>query len=421
MKNAFKIEDINGILTVLYPLKETPVVDVRLVFRAGSYYEEGRCWGASHLMEHLTFQKTEFFANSLEMELFKEENGLSSNAFTSGERLSFVVSGPATSLKQMMFLVNQQAFAPVFEESNFAREVAVINQEYRDKWDHPNNRFGLAMDKQMFGEGHIYTRDGLGQVEYIEKLTGEDMRRWQRRMVVAENAVMAVTGRFELETVRKIIMAQLKPLRGERQEVKLGKIKVGNRELIYGDDVQQDRVTIYWPTPGMDDLSMKEKYKLVIARYLIGGSGRSVLYQELRQKRGLAYRVGAYRDAWPHAGRFGVWSSNHPEKTGEIKKLMGELVYEFIERPIDKEAYRRALGFLKSDISLRFDTVYAVSDNLLSDMFRYGKIYTPEEDIKVVEKIKEGEVREFLRTYLSPQNQFGAVMTGRQPGAGATL
>lgn len=414
MTKPYILDKINGLRVILYPIKGLPAVKANLVIRAGSSYEEGKDWGAFHFIEHLTFHQTKRFKNKLELELFKEEYGLNNNAGTGREDISYYTYGPSSSFKQALELLYELVFEPVIPEEVMEREIEVIRQEYNDKWDSPHNRFQRAFEEQHFGKSHRYTRDGMGQPEYIASLSRDDLRELHGKYFVNENCVLSLTGDFGVEEAKKMVRDIFVGNQGGLLRPRRGEIKSGEREFIYRDDVQQDTAVLSWLVPGFMELPLRERFAMWIAGYIVGGSTRSKLFRRLREELGLVYRCGASRKLNPYAGYFEVWSSNSPQSTSRVFEEMRKETYGFVGKPIEEKMYRRSLNYLKSNISLSFDSIGRISESITYNYFWEKKVYLPDDDIKLLLTISEKEVREVLGRYVRPENEYVSLMTSRK-------
>lgn len=419
MKNKpYTITTINGLKTVFYQTKGFPAVKANLLVRAGSSYEVGGNWGAFHFIEHLCFQQTKLFKDWLEVELYKEEYGLNNNASTGRERVSYWTYGPKSSLKEALTLLSELAFNTTLPEASFAKEISIITQEHQDKWDSPYNRFYKATSKQIFGSNHRYVRDGLGQPEFLKTLTHQQLTKLHQEYFTNANSILSITGDFDLDKAKEII-SQLFVNQGEKvHKTPISAIKPEQKKMTHEEDVQQERPVLMWHTPGFNDLSQKQRYCLWIASYMLGGGSRSLLQKRLREELHLVYRGGSGKDLSPHAGFFELWSSNSPEQTQNAIKEMQQIVYKFIEDPIEEKLYKRSINFLKSNISLSFDSIHSISDSITGSLFWEDIIRLPDEDIKTLLDITEAEVRQTLGQYVKRENEYLSIMTSKSKTAG---
>lgn len=412
MSLPYKITTINGLKVLFYQVTQLPAIKAQLFFRSGSWYEDSKYQGISHFLEHLTCQKTKHFPNKLAIEIYKEEHGLSGNAFTSGDTIGYYIKAPNYSLKQALFLLNQFAFQPDITEDRFPKEISIITQEYKDYWDQPGNRFGKSIRQHLYGINHPYVSSALGEPDKISRLTLKEVTDHANRYLVPENALLTITGDFDLSDCTSIISEIFSPdNRPKPIFQKLSQITPNFETNIHVEDKQQDQIVIDWPLPGKDELTFHDRIRLNFASYLLGGSLRSVLYQNLREERGLVYRTGSHKTVLDNGGYFEIWCSTEPSKTSEAIKVMRHAFYNFVSNQIPKELYTRAKQYLDSSTLLTFDSLDSISNSITDNLHIENKVYLPEEIIRIASEITPDSVTKLLQKYLIKDKEILSIMT----------
>jgi len=116
MDTNFRQININGALVALYKTNSLKTISLDVRIRAGSWYEDSEKWGKAHLLEHMMFQGTEMFSDSKAMEIYKEENGIWSNASTSGQRIELIMKMPSESIIAGLRLMEEMLFKTKISE-----------------------------------------------------------------------------------------------------------------------------------------------------------------------------------------------------------------------------------------------------------------------------------------------------------------
>ncbi len=396
------IHSINGATVALYPMKEVEAVTVIARFHAGSWYE-GKQWGAHHLLEHVMLDGGEKYRSEDEIELFKEENGLSTNGITGGRYLEFWVRTPASQIKEALSLLFDTVFNPLLNESDIAREKTIIAQEYRDKWSNPQTRFGREATKNLFGKTHPYMRDGMGDILFVENISKETLHSIHTQFCVTKNLTIVAVGNFDTSTFTKLLDASLSDIpQGETQKTKISKIKTSDPYYFGKEDVLKVTIGIDWVSQKLnEDMSMKDKIATNLATYVLGGSSRSRLNKELRTKRGWVYSASAGRSLFPNISGLWVHTSTDPEKIDEVYKILLSLTHEFAEKGMTDEEFNRARNFINMQRMIAFDSVGSIADKIMNDVFHDKTVYMPEEMVSLSHSIKKNEVTQFIREYLT--------------------
>lgn len=402
----YEITTINGIQTVLFPMEQIPAVKIHLVVNAGSRNEEGKNWGAFHLIEHLTFQQTEKFMSVYEMNLYKEKYGLSSNAYTGEQTTGYHVKGPYYSLKEALILLNEMVFKPKFPEDKIANELSIIKQEYRDKWDNPYNRFGQALSEQVYGKGHVFTRDGLGQPEYIEQLSRDDLVKLHNKFYTGPNCYLAIGGQIDIDKTVKMARKVLTPVSNRKLKKQPTDATKATKKMVHREQMQQSRIVLTWPLPGKNSLSMAERMMLGVAKYALGAGLNNLLKTELRERMGLAYRVGATYGLKDTAGYFEAWISTDPTNREKALKSMRKVVYNFVNNRMNEEKFKMAINFMNAYTLIEFDSLDEIIENMVYNLFDYKKIYFPEDYIAQSKKITPKKIVDLLGEHITVDNEL---------------
>lgn len=410
MTKNYTIANINGIKTVIYPLKDISAIKVELLVKAGSRYETKDSWGAFHLLEHLSSQKTEKFTSKYELNLFQEKHGLTSNAYTGENRVGFWVKGPYYSLKQALELLNQEVFHPTFSQKFFTKEISIIGQEYRDKWDSPYTRFNYALNQQLYGKKHPYSRDGMGQPEYIKNLTQKDITKLHQNFFSGKNCYLAVAGKLNIKETKKLIKEILKPKTNHLVKLPLIPKTKPQKKLIHFEPVEQTQIVLTWPLPGFNQVPLLDRIKFSVAKYILGGGLNSLLKQELREKHGLAYRVSAHNGLKDNAGYFEIEVSTDPQNKQKALNLLRETTYNFINKPINPKRFNQAISFMNDRTVIHFDSVDNIAADLINDIFNFNRIYLPQDYIKISKKITPHSTSKLIQKYITPKNELMAFL-----------
>lgn len=363
--------EINGAKVAVYPMASVQAVMLRVMIRAGSWYETGPKWGAFHLLEHMTYNATKAFPNELAIEFFKEKHGISNNAWTGNSNMGYWFEFPANSLDAGFDIFNELVFKPLIPESQLARESRVVSQEFVDWWSEPRTRFGKAYDELLYGKNHIYIRDGIGQPEFVDSLTQKDLLSLQRQYMKPKNMVITIVGKVNKDKVKnklKDILSEQKG--GKKAKLNIPKIKNTNkRYLWHKEDFDRVQISTIWRTPGRDKLSITDKMRFNLAAYLLGGTARSRLFRKLRLEMGLVYKTGANFTTYPTTGEFEIWSSASPESAQKVHQTMIKVVDDFLKNSIPDEEFERSKNYLNMRRLLAYDSVSSIASSLASHLF----------------------------------------------------
>jgi len=404
---------VKGAKVAVYPMRDVESVAIDVMIRAGAWYE-GRRWGAFHMLEHLTMDGTKKFPDELALELFKEENGIRSNAWTSQSDTGYWAQFPAKVMGAGFEFIFDCVFNPLLLPKDMEREISVITQEHKDTWSSPYQRFWKSQMRQMYGSSHPYARHAVGWPKYLKTLKRSDLVSLHREYFSGPNMVISVAGKIGRDEVYEQLLAVLPPKKGEKKMAFLPAIKSKSPYLWHKEDVRQVGINLTWLTLGRMDLSFKERLTLRLAAYLIGGSARSLLFKKLRMETGLVYSTGAKWSWNPTMGTFVAYANTSPENAQKVFPLMQEIVSSFPKMEIKKADLERAKNYLNSGLLMSYDSPGNIADQMADDLFWSSRVIPIEEYLETSNQIKASELKEAVAAFLK-KTPFVSVISSQDP------
>lgn len=403
----------------MYPMENVKAAYIELWITAGSAQEKGKNWGALHLLEHMFYQGSSKFENNQEIELFQEEHGLTSNAWTGPMDMGMWVKFPKTETDAALELLEEAIFNSTLPEKELPREIDVIDKEYKGKWSNQYNRFTREWGKFLFGEGHIMNRDGIGQPDYLHTLTKERLLKTKTEIIQPQNMVMAVTGDIDtkhLETKLKNIFDKHKNSGRPALLTKNMFSYTDNPKhyLHHTENVQNAELQITWPVKGWKEFDFQDRYALWIAGYLLN-STRGPIYKRLRQELGLVYSAGFGRRLLEYLGVVNLWASTDPQKIIASYKELNNVMHDFIAKEVPYSNFSRAKNFISTQAMISYDGVIQIGEKIANEMYEFGRPLSPDEEIKMLSKITEKQVRKLLSEMITDDPYVFIMSSGALP------
>lgn len=414
-KHDYEIAKINGLKTVLLPLKDKRTFYAEIIFNAGAWYEPKKSRGVMHFLEHMLFNGTKDFPEKILMEEYLEEHGLGSNAYTSAKYLGVETWGPSYSLKEGIRVLSQLVAHPLLPDKEIERELKVVTQEYENKWDRPMNRFGREVGKNLFGKDHLYTREALGEPKKLKNITSKQLHEYKNEYLNADNGILFIVGNFKTGDAKKYVKEYFSLNKGKnfKPTLKFEPTKVDQYNFIYKDTLNLNYFGYDWIFAGDDKLSLKDRYIARVASYILGGSIRSLLSRELRLKLGLVYSVGSSYGIYPDISYFSVHSEvtqqNYELTTSAIDKIITNLH----ENGIEDGFFDRSKGYQMAQLEIAMDTARDIANMIKGDLLTFGKIYHPTERLETFKSITKSDVEKFYRE-LFAQQKIVSLMTKKE-------
>lgn len=147
---------INQTKVVLFPIKSVRSIEINVMINLGGWYENPDNLGISHFLEHMLFHGTKHMPSAEKMMTYAKENGIYTNAYTSGKNINFYLNVPDVKLNKGIKALEEVLFYPLFPEEKIKNESNVVIQELKSSWDRPETRFYYKTDQLIWTRPYLY-------------------------------------------------------------------------------------------------------------------------------------------------------------------------------------------------------------------------------------------------------------------------
>ena len=338
----------SGIRVVTEAMPSVRSVTVGCYVAVGGRDEPDALSGASHFLEHLLFKGTEQ-RSATEIAESVDARGGEMNAFTAKEHTAFYVRLPADELAFATELLADVVTVPAFRADEVDSERQVILEELLLSEDEPDERAHTLCMEALFPE-HPLGREVLGDEDTIAAMTRDEIAGFHGRHYGGSNLVLVAAGlldhdRFAADVERLFAGAPASSARPERiaPVAPLEPLKVLRRAT------EQAHLTIGWRAFGLDD---PDRYPLAVLNHVLGSGMSSRLFQEIRERRGLAYSVYSYSSLYSDAGSLMVYAGATPARLAEVRSLIDAEVASLLADGISEHELAVARGYLTGSMVL---------------------------------------------------------------------
>lgn len=364
----------------------------------GSRDESGKQAGASHYLEHLLFKGTNQ-RSALDISSAIDRLGGEMNAFTAKEFTCFYARVLDADLPTAVDVVTDMVLSSTITGPDFESERGVILEEIAMHDDDPGDVVHDAFAESVFGDTPL-GRPILGSSESIVTLNRDTVRRYYRRWYCQENMVVAAAGNLEHAAVVRLVKkafaaggvdltadapgdrrarrAQPRPRRG-------GQVLVVPRS--------SEQVNLVLGVPGVDRNDPR-RFALGVLNSALGGGMSSRLFQEVREKRGLAYSVYSYHAQYSDAGLFGVYAGCLPKKVDDVLDLCRAEIQRVCHRGVTAEELERGKGQLRGSLVLGMEDTGSRMNRIGKSELVYGEMLSLDEILNRIEAVTLDDVRD---------------------------
>ena len=409
----FKIEQYklkNGIRVVEIPMKGVESSLAMVMVRTGSRNETDEQLGISHVLEHMLFKGTEKYPTPQVLAGVVDAMGAEFNAFTSKEYTAYYIRSSSENLGKALEVLGEMVVKPRLDEMALEREKGVIIEEINMYEDKPMERAEEEFENLMFAGSNL-GRLIIGSRETVRGVTAVDLRKYKEEWYRGENVVVMVggdLGQFKTQNSKGKTIAQSSKLVEESfGELEEGKLRGFVDEVRYGEErekviekgTEQTHFVIGVPGLAIDD---ERRYVEAVLRVVLGGNMSSRLFTEIREKRGLAYYVGATVEHFYDGGYFGVRAGVRKDKFEEAVKVVKEQM-RLVSQDLKEEEVEKAKSYLRGKMALSLEGVNGVLRWFGKGLILKGEVEQPREWLKRVGEVSLEEVKELAREMLKEE------------------
>src|SRR5438876_11944555 len=366
---------------------------------AGSRDERDDRAGVSHFIEHLLFKGTRSYDARQIAETF-DAMGAELNAATSREHTVVYSRVPDKHVEEALAVMTDMVFAPAFAELDHEREVVL--EEIAMYEDTPQELVHDLFSEAMFGS-HALGRPVIGTADVISSVTKRVLSSYHRQMYAGGNVVIAAAGNVEhdkfLRMLQRAQSQQRPPSGGPR--VRRPIVKAPPPGLVFTKkNTEQYHVCVGAPGIARSD---RRRFAASILDSILGGSASSRLFQEIREKRGMAYSVYSFASQYTDTGLVGVYLGTREENLSPCLEITGEQLGEIAAGNLREEEITRAKENLKGRIMLSMESTSNRMSRLGTAPVTDTELLSFERIIAEIDAVDADEVAELAGLLLQPE------------------
>jgi predicted Zn-dependent peptidase len=383
----------NGLPVHRIELPGTRALTVLVAFDAGARNERPEENGMAHFLEHLVFKGGESYPTYKDVNETAERLGGVLNAYTSHDLVAFHITVRAESAPRAIDLLSDFVGRPRLDAEELDRERGVVIQEINRAYDQPSVVAEYLIDRAAFGE-HPLGRTVLGPEENLRSFSREGIVAFRERRWAGSRGGAFLAGNLEHLPPEEPLLeffARFPALPQPRPYVPAPDFVP--EKLVETRDTNQSHLRmIYRPQIAVTDV--REKAALSIYATLLGGSMGSRLFEEIREKRGLAYSVYAGDHAFADVPILQLGAGLESAKTIEAYTRMREIVDELREQGPTEEEVERARAYAAGRLVLAFENTNAVARYGANQAIVFGEEIDPDAAIAALDAVTFQEVRD---------------------------
>ncbi len=362
----------------------------------GSRDESPKVAGASHFLEHLLFKGTKT-RSALDISSSIEAVGGEMNAFTSKEYTCFYARVIDTDLPMAIDVISDLITSSVGREEDVEAERKVVLEEISMRDDDPSDLVHELFGETFYGDTPL-GRPILGTVDSIKSLSRNTIFNYYKKRYLPQDIVVAVAGNIKHQkVVDQVIKAMSRDnfLDNPKTDFKLRANTLVRRAQkqnvgLLNRKTEQAHLFLGMPGVARDD---ERRFAMGVMSAALGGGMSSRLFQEIREKRGLAYSVYSYAQQFAGSGFIGFYAGCNPSKATEVVSIIRDVLHDVANNGLTHEELQRAQGAVRGALVLSQEDTGSRMSRIGKSELVYGQIMSFDEILKAVADVSSADIR----------------------------
>ena len=395
----------NGLRLIVKNMDGLYSVTMGILVGTGASVETDEEDGISHFIEHMQFKGTGK-RNAFEISDAFDRIGAQVNAFTGKDVTCYYSKCTSDHTAEAFEILADLFLNATYPEEEMVREKGVICEEISMNEDTPEDLCLDLLATATYGKKH-YGRNILGSTDTVNSFTVEAVEKYKSERYCPENIVISFAGGIDFATAQSLVESYFGTLATGNFNKRAFTATRLNETLKKKKSIEQLHLAVGFPSPQRNHELMDA---LQTMNSILGGSMSSRLFQEVREKKGLAYSVYSYLSGYEDCGSLTVYAGVNPAKGKEAYEAIEEVIATMKREGISEEEFLRGREQMKS--SMLF-----AQESTSSQMLLYGKymlynneVYDFEGRFKKMNEMKREDVMDALSLTLDGTQKAVAVV-----------
>lgn len=378
----------NGLRVVTERIPSFRSVTIGIWVNVGSRDEGRGEEGFSHFIEHMFFKGT---ATRSAERISREIDALGGevNAFTTRETTTLYAKVPDAQLKPTLALLGDLFHHSRFPVEEIEKEKQVVLEEMRMVRDDPEEWVQDLHTQQVFGT-HPLGRPILGKADVIRKLERRQLLDYIRRAYHPCETIVAAAGNFD----QKQLLALVRTYFGCFDRPTVSKRVRWPAEVHGGLQVHEKPLEQAHLCLGLKGIAVdhKDRYAAALLNAVLGGNVSSRLFQEIREKRGLAYSVYSCLSSYSDGGMWSIYAGTRPSEASNVVELILKELKKLCSNGMRRDELARAKSQMKGSVMVGLESTSSRMNKLAKDELHHGRYIPLEEIMTSIDRVSNAQI-----------------------------
>jgi predicted Zn-dependent peptidase len=365
----------------------------------GSAAEQPERRGISHLVEHMLFKGTQ---RRTAREIAEAMDGVGGNlnAFTDKESTCYYAHVNDRHLPLAIDVLGDMFLHSQFDAAELRKEQSVVLEEIKMYDDSPDEMVHDLFTRTMWRGSHL-GEPTIGYAETVSAIDRAALQGWMRDRYAPQTVVVTAAGNIDHDAVLELVATAFAGFTGSATSPVADRPRHTPAVSVTTKDTEQAYVLL-----GSRGLSLRDddRYALSVLDTILGGGMSSRLFQEVREKRGLAYSVYSFQQSYRDAGLFGISAGTSPDRVQECVDVIVHELDAIMSGVTDAEV-SLAREHLKGSMTLALESTSSRMMRLGRNELVYGRQISPEEVEAAIDAVQRADVERIARAVLAPETR----------------
>ncbi|HEV2202668.1 MAG TPA: pitrilysin family protein [Bryobacteraceae bacterium] len=401
----------NGVRVITEKMPRVRSVSVGIWIGTGAREEAPELTGISHFIEHMVFKGTR---NRTAEEIARSVDSIGGglDAFTSKELVSFNVKVLDEHVPLAFDVISDLVRNPLFEKKDIEKEKGVVLEELKMEVDNPEY-LAHEIFASSFWKDHPLGRSILGTRETIHSFDRDKIELYYQRFYTPKNILVTAAGNLSHRRLVHLVEDHFGDLEPHRVP-KMASTPHPQAPLVVRNKSSIEQVHVYLGVPSIP-LPHRDRFACYILNAILGGGMSSRLFQNIRERQGLAYTVYSELAMYRDAGCLLIYAGTSPKSAGQVVDSIAHELRSLAAAAVTPEELRRAKDHLKGSFVLGLESTSSRMGNLARQELYFKRFFTIDEMLASVERVTAAQVLRLARQFFD-HRRIAVTMLGRLNG-----
>ncbi len=378
----------NGLRILTERMTQVRSISIGVWLTRGSRHESAERSGIAHFVEHMLFKGT---ASRSAEDIAQQIDSIGGqlDAFTAKEYASYYIKVLDEHLPLAIDILADIVRNPAFAPDDIEREKKVVLEEIKMVEDTPDDLVH-ELFTQGFWDDHPLGRPILGTKDTVESFNTNLLRDYFGGVYTADNLIVSAVGNLEHDRVRELVEQKFGTLKGPGETTTESAPRVVPNVIVRNKDLEQSHLCLGVGSYPQDH---DDRYSSYVLNTLLGGSMSSRLFQNVREKRGLAYAVFSGLSAYRDAGSFTIYAGCANDAVDEVLDLCVEELRTIKQQEVPAAELQRSKDHLKGSLMLSLENTASRMSHLARQEIYFDRQFGLDETLVGIEKVTAADVQ----------------------------